>query len=106
LCFGLAVLLSLVVLFLPSSGVPSAPDGVDKLVHLAVFALLGASGRGARIPPLPLVVALTVYAVVSEVLQGVLPIDRDFDVLDVVADCLGVSVGVLLHALLTRRRTS
>ncbi|WP_312858129.1 VanZ family protein [Pseudonocardia pini] len=92
------------VLFLPSSGVPSAPEGVDKLVHLAVFALLGATGRWARIPPLPLVVGLTVYAVGSEVLQGVLPIDRDFEILDVVADCLGVSLGVLLHAALTRPR--
>jgi len=104
LCFSAAVLVSLVVLFLPADGVPSAPPGVDKLVHLGVFALLGATGRWIRIPPLPLVLGLTAYAVLSEVLQGVLPIGRSPDVLDVVADCVGVSLGVLVHALLTRRR--
>ncbi|GAA4545795.1 VanZ family protein [Pseudonocardia xishanensis] len=105
LCFGGAVLVSLVVLFMPADGVPWAPAGVDKLVHLGVFALLGATGRWIRIPPLPLVVALTAYAVLSEVLQGLLPIGRSPDVLDVVADCVGVSLGILAHALLTRGPT-
>jgi VanZ family protein len=104
LCFGLAVLVSLVVLFLPESGVPPAPAGVDKVVHLALFVLLGATGRWARIPPLPLVLALAGYAVLSEVLQRVLPIGRSPDVLDVVVDCVGVSLGILGHALVTRRR--
>jgi VanZ family protein len=102
--FGLAVLVSLYVLFVPSEGVPAAPAGVDKLVHLALFALLGATGRWARIPPLPLVLGLAGYAVLSEVLQGLLPIDRDAEILDAVADCVGVSVGVALHALVTRPR--
>lgn len=102
--FGLAVLVSLVVLFLPGSDVPSAPPGVDKVVHLAVFALLGATGRWARIPPLPLVGGLAVYAVGSELLQGVLPIERDAEVLDAVVDCVGVSLGIAGHALLTRGR--
>ncbi|MCF7548433.1 VanZ family protein [Pseudonocardia sp. WMMC193] len=104
LSFALAVLVSLVVLFLPASGVPTAAPGVDKLVHLGVFALLGATGRWARIPPLPLVLGLSGYAVLSEVLQDVLPIGRDAEILDVVADCVGVSVGVAVHALVTRRR--
>ncbi|GAA4681200.1 hypothetical protein GCM10023215_13550 [Pseudonocardia yuanmonensis] len=103
LSFGLAVLVSLVVLFLPASGVPSAPPGVDKLVHLGVFALLGATGRWAGVPALPLVLALAGYAGLSEVLQGLLPIGRSGDVLDAVVDCVGVSLGVALHEVLLRR---
>jgi VanZ family protein len=102
LSFGLAVLVSLVVLFLPASGVPSAPPGVDKLVHLGVFALLGLTGRWAGVPPLPLVLALAGYAGLSEVLQGLLPIGRSAEVLDAVVDCVGVSLGVAVHALLAR----
>ncbi|MFR9802842.1 VanZ family protein [Pseudonocardia sp. RS010] len=101
--FGLAVLVSLVVLFLPASGVPSAPPGVDKLVHLGVFALLGLTGRWAGVPPLPLVLALAGYAGLSEVLQGLLPIGRSPDVLDAVVDCVGVSLGIALHELLVRQ---
>jgi VanZ family protein len=103
LSFGLAVLVSLLVLFLPASGVPSAPPGVDKLVHLGVFALLGFTGRWAGVPPLPLVLALAGYAGVSEVLQGLLPIGRSPEVLDAVVDCVGVSLGVALHELVVRR---
>ncbi|MCE3554576.1 VanZ family protein [Pseudonocardia sp. RS11V-5] len=103
LSFALAVLVSLVVLFMPASGVPSAPQGVDKLVHLGVFALLGVTGRWAGVPPLPLVLGLAGYAGLSEVLQGVLPIGRDAELLDAVVDCLGVSLGIALHELLARR---
>jgi VanZ family protein len=103
LIFGLAVLVSLVVLFLPASGVPSAPPGVDKLVHLGVFALLGLTGRWAGVPPLPLVLALAGYAGLSEVVQGALPIGRSPEVLDAVIDCVGVSLGIALHEVLTRR---
>jgi hypothetical protein len=103
LSFGLAVLVSLVVLFMPASGVPTAPPGVDTLVHLVVFALPGFTGRWAGVPPLPLVLALAGYAGLSEILQGVLPIGRDAEVLDAVADCLGVSLGVALHELVMRR---
>ncbi|MCE0767213.1 VanZ family protein [Pseudonocardia kujensis] len=103
LSFGLAALVSLVVLFMPASGVPSAPPGVDKLVHLGVFALLGLTGRWAGVPPLPLVLGLAGYAGLSEVLQGVLPIGRDAELLDAVVDCVGVSLGVALHAVLARR---
>jgi VanZ family protein len=103
LIFGVAVLVSLVVLFLPASGVPSAPPGVDKLVHLGVFALLGLTGRWAGVPPLPLVLALAGYAGLSEVLQGILPIGRSPEVLDAVIDCVGVSLGIALHEVLTRR---
>ena len=90
------VLVSLVVLFAPASATPSTlPPGVDKAVHLALFAALAWTGRRAGLPVPALAVGLIAYAVGSEVLQGLLPIGRSPDPLDVVADTVGVAVGLV-----------
>lgn len=102
--FVLAVLLSLGVLFTPASGVPTAPPGTDKLVHLAVFALLAVTGRAAGIRMWPLLFGLAGYAAGSEVLQAVLPIGRSGDVLDGLVDVAGAVLGLALYAGVARRR--
>ena len=89
---------SAVVLFSPSDGGVSAFPGSDKLVHLVLFALLAAATRwrfGRRTVALAV---LVVYAVTSEVVQGVLMDSRSGDPLDVVADLAGVALGWLLVA--------
>ena len=68
--FAVAVLVSLAVLFAPADDVPMAPPGVDKLVHLLLFAALAASGRWAGVRAGVLAGSLVVYAAVSEVVQG------------------------------------
>ena len=103
--FAVAVLGSLAVLFAPPSGVPSSPPGVDKLVHLGLFALLALTGRWAGVRWRALAVVLVAYAAVSELLQGTDLIDRDASVADLLADCAGVVVGLLLWHLLAGRRT-
>jgi VanZ family protein len=92
--FAACLLLSLVVLFSPGSEVPTDVPVSDKLVHFLLFVSLGVTGRLAGLAPLPLLVALVAYAGVSEVLQAVLPINRDGDVLDALADSLGVVIGL------------
>ncbi|MDN5860863.1 MAG: VanZ family protein [Pseudonocardia sp.] len=94
--FLVVLLVSLVVLFTPASGLPSVFPGADKLVHLATFGALVFTGRLARIPRGRLVAGLVGYAVASEVLQGLLPIGRSPDPVDVLADVLGIAVGVLV----------
>ncbi|MET0188963.1 MAG: VanZ family protein [Pseudonocardia sediminis] len=101
---GAAIVLSLVVFFTPASGVPTAPPGTDKVIHLLVFALLAATGRWAGLRTGPLLAGLVLYAGVSEVLQSLLPIGRDGDVWDAVVDVTGAVLGVGLFAALTRRR--
>ena len=91
---GMSVL-SLVVLFTPASGVPGGFEVNDKVVHFVLFAALAVTGRMAAIAPLPLLLGLLGYAGVSEVLQSVLPLNRDGDLLDVLADGLGVLTGLL-----------
>jgi VanZ family protein len=101
--FALVVVLSLVVLFSPASQVPSGIQINDKVVHASLFLALAATGIVARLPVRALALGLVVYAGVSEVLQAVLPIDRDGSAWDALADVLGVALG-LTAALVVRRR--
>ncbi|WP_233491688.1 VanZ family protein [Blastococcus sp. TBT05-19] len=101
--FGVAVLVSLVVLFVPASGVPTAPPGTDKVVHLLLFAALAVTGRWAGFARLPLGAGLVAYAVLSEVVQGTTPLNRSASVADGLADVAGVLLGLLVWAAATRR---
>jgi hypothetical protein len=55
------VLLSLVVLFAPGSATPTLYPGLDKLVHLGLFAALALTGRWARVPLARLAGGLVAY---------------------------------------------
>ena len=77
---------------------PGGPD--DKVVHALIFLVLTLAGRWAAVPWVALGIGLTAYAAVTEILQAVLPIERQGDVRDLVADAIGVAVG--LHAQLDR----
>ena len=101
--FGLVVLLSLVVLFMPGDGVPTGLPINDKVVHGTLFAALALTGSWAGLVRLPLAGGLLVYAGVSEVLQAVLPIGRDGTVGDWLADAAGVLVGLALATVLRAR---
>ena len=101
--FGVAVLVSLTVLFAPGSDVPSAPPGVDKLVHALLFAVLALTGLWARIRRPVLAGLLVGYAALSEVVQGVAPLARSASVGDVLADVVGLLLGLLVWQWLARR---
>jgi hypothetical protein len=96
--FAVVVLVSLAVLFAPAGDVPSAPPGVDKVVHVALFAALALSGRWAGIRAGLLAALLLAYAAVSEVVQGLSPLERSASVADWVADAVGVLAGLVLWA--------
>ena len=98
-----AALLSVVVLFTPESGVPTAPPGTDKVIHTLLFALLAYTGLYAKISRiLPL---LVVYAGVSEVLQELItPLHRSGEVLDALVDVLGIGLGWATATWLRSRR--
>lgn len=88
-----AVLLSLYVLFAPDPGGAPRFTGADKVVHCVLFALLAASARW-RLGPRPAVwVSVATYAVVSELVQGILLANRSGDPLDVAADLAGAALG-------------
>lgn len=95
---------SLLGFFTPGPDLPTVPDISDKIEHAAIFAALALTGRLARYPVARLLPALAAYAVVSEILQGVLPIHRDGDWHDVIADLTGALVALLLLTLVGRLR--
>jgi len=91
------VVVSLVVLFAPSSGGAGSPfPESDKVVHLLLFAGLAATTRWRFGPGLTGLAAVGGFAVLSELVQaGVLP-SRSGDPLDVVADLAGTALGWVL----------
>jgi VanZ family protein len=95
LVLGLVFLASLWVLFSPGSDTPSLAIS-DKLVHASLFAALALTGLLARVPLHVLAPVLVAYAGLSEVLQAILPIDRDGDWHDALADTVGTAIGLLL----------
>jgi VanZ family protein len=88
-----AVLVSLYVLFAPSAGGAVLFPGADKLVHLALFALLAATTRWRFGGAAGLLAAVAGYAVVSELVQALVLAERSGDVLDVLADLVGALAG-------------
>ncbi len=101
--FAVTVLVSLAVLFAPGSDVPTAPPGVDLLVHLVLFCALALAGRWAGIRPLPLAVLLVAYGGVSEVVQAVSDLQRSGSVVDWLADAVGVAAGLRAWSAVERR---
>ena len=85
---------------------PDVP-GFDKVVHLAVYAVLGVLlARGGRLWPVATawLVALGVaYGASDEIHQMFVP-GRSPEVADWVADALGVALGVYLYTLWQARR--
>ena len=102
--FAVAVLVSLAVLFAPAGQVPDAPPGVDKVVHVALFLALALTGRWAGVRAVVLGGLLVTYGAVSEVVQAVTPLERSGSVADLVADVVGVALGLGAWALGERRR--
>jgi len=93
--------ISLVMFLLPGDDLSaSAPN--DKLVHGLTCVALTVAGRWAGIRPVRLVLGLAAYAVVTEILQAVLPIDRHGDARDFLADSMGIVLGLLLSWLAMR----
>jgi hypothetical protein len=103
--FAVAALVSVAVLFAPPSDVPASPPGVDKIVHFSLFAVLAVTGRWAGVGRGALAGLLVLYGAASELLQGTDLVGRDASVGDLVADSLGVVVGLLLWGSVAFRRT-
>jgi len=75
---------------------------VDKVVHAALFALPAATGVLAGMPPWVLGVVLAGHAPVSELIQRAFLPGRFGDPLDVLADLVGVGLGLVVGVLVLR----
>lgn len=103
-CFAAVALFSVYALFWPRPAGPQGLDGSDKLVHLLLFALLAGTTRWRFGPGTALLAAVVGYAALSELVQALLLPDRSGDLLDLLADVVGVGLGAVIAARLVRAR--
>ncbi len=93
---AVALLVQLVTVYSP--GAPHGPEvsGLDKVVHLVIFAAPALAGLAAGVPARWLLTLLAIHAPVSELVQWAALPHRDGDVRDAAADLAGVLVGWLV----------
>ena len=98
--FGFGLLLATVLLLIPSYAVPKAFDFYDKAQHGLVFVALAVAGLMAHPRRLKTVCMwLCVYGGLIEVLQSTVTTTRHGDVVDWLADTLGIVVGLVVYLL-------
>ncbi len=92
-----------VAMLWPINQPPPAPDGSDKLVHLVAFAALAFPlARTGRIGLLPVFVGASAFGGAIELIQP--SFNRSADIDDLVADVVGVVLGIGCGLLYRRLR--
>lgn len=81
----------------------------DKFVHVGMFAILGWFLLHALGPAVKRRIGLALllgvaYGTLIEVYQAVMPIGRSGDVIDAVADALGILLAIIAFTIYNRRR--
>ena len=73
-------------------------DGIDKVLHLSIFAVLGFCFMAAfqKTKFLLFIQIMLAYAVLTEILQDEMHWGRSSEVLDIFADAIGVLIGYYL----------
>lgn len=98
--FGFGLVLTAVLLLMPSYAVPKAFDFYDKAQHGLVFVTLAVAGPMAYPQRLKTVcLGLSLYGGLIEVLQSTVTTTRHGDVVDWLADTLGIVVGLVVYLL-------
>ena len=102
--FGVALAVQLIAVYSPQG--PGGPQitGLDKVVHVLIFAgpVLAALMAGLSAPWV--IGILAVHAPVSELIQHFALPHRTGDVFDMMADLVGVAVGSLAFLVWNRRK--
>ncbi|GAA2754729.1 VanZ family protein [Actinopolymorpha rutila] len=97
--FGLACVLNLYGLYAPTEPGPDLSFSyADKVAHFATFTSVAWTGARAGVPVRWLAGILALHAVSSEIVQGTLMAHREGDPFDVLADLVGVTVGLAIAA--------
>ena len=103
LAFAVSMAMQLVAVYAPAGPEGADVNGLDKIVHAAIFfapafaaLMMGIRARWA-------LGILALHAPVSELIQHVGLSQRDGDVFDVMADLAGVSLGWLAFVVRNRR---
>lgn len=101
---GVALVMQLISLYAPE--VPPGPQiaGLDKVVHVLIFAAPVLAALMAGISAPWVLGILAAHAPVSELIQHYALSHRGGDVLDMMADFVGVAIGGLAYLVWSRRQ--
>jgi len=103
--FYAGLVITTVLCLIPSTSVPPAFQFWDKMQHAFGFAMLGITGAFTFPKSLKgLCTGLIFYGAAIEVMQATLTTTRSGDILDCVADSIGIFIGLAAHAALCRTR--
>jgi VanZ family protein len=98
--FGFGLVLTTVLMLMPSYKIPKAFDFYDKAQHSLVFVTLTIAGLMAYQQRLKTVcLGLCLYGGLIEVLQSTVTTTRHGDVVDWFADSLGIVAGLAVYLL-------
>ncbi|WP_394330991.1 VanZ family protein [Chryseobacterium taiwanense] len=80
-------------------------DGLDKVLHFSIFAMLGFCFMAAfpKIKFSYFFQIILIYAFLTEILQEEMGLGRSMETLDVVADTIGCLIGYYIYKLLIKR---
>ncbi len=80
-------------------------NGIDKVLHLSIFAALGFCLIAAfpKIRFSYFIQVILIYAFLTEILQEEMGLGRSMETLDVVADAIGCLIGYTAYKVLIRR---
>ena len=70
-------------------------EGIDKILHLSIFAMLGFCFMAAlpKIKFVYFIQIMLIYSLLTEILQEEMQLGRSLEGLDLVADTIGVLIG-------------
>lgn len=74
-------------------------NGIDKLLHVSIFAMLGFAFIAAfpKTRFLTFLYIMLIYAFLTEILQEEMHMGRSMEALDIFADLFGVLIGYYLY---------
>jgi hypothetical protein len=101
---GVALAAQLIVLYAPQA--PAGPQirGLDKVVHVCIFAAPALVALLAGVSAPWALGILAVHAPVSELIQHFALSHRSGDIFDALADVTGVAIGALAYVVWKRRQ--
>lgn len=79
-------------------------EGIDKVLHLSIFALLGFCFMATfpKIKFIYYIQIMLIYSILTEILQDEMGFGRSIEALDLVADTIGVIIGYFAFMQLKR----
>jgi VanZ family protein len=107
LLFWAAAIFAFVMAVIPHPPqLPGEPN--DKIQHMVAFATLGllSAWAYAQAPLVRLLIGLSLYGALIEVVQAIPALGRDSDVKDWIADTIACGIVLLIVALWRRREAS